>query len=70
MLNGSMGDKICHARGLRQGDPMSLMLFLFIMEVLHILIHKAYSWSLFNPIDVRAIPFRTSLYADDLVLFL
>jgi hypothetical protein len=38
--------------------------------VLHALIQKSIACSLLNPIDVRAIPFRTSMYADDLVLFL
>jgi hypothetical protein len=41
LLNGSPGRRICHARGLRQGDPLSPMLFLFVMEVLNALIKKA-----------------------------
>jgi hypothetical protein len=65
-----MGDRISHTKGLSQGDPLSPMLFLFIMEVLHALIQKADTWSLLNPIGVCAIPFRTSMYVDDLVLYL
>jgi hypothetical protein len=34
LLNGDSGSWICHARGLRQGDPLSSMLFLLIMEAL------------------------------------
>jgi hypothetical protein len=40
LMNGNPGEKICHARGLRQGDPLSPMLFLLVMEVLGALIHK------------------------------
>jgi hypothetical protein len=46
------------------------MLFLLIMEVLDSLIYKADSWSLFQDLHVCSIPFRTSLYADDLVVFI
>jgi hypothetical protein len=66
----AMGDRICHARGLRQGDPLSPLLFLFVMEVLHAMVRKVDDWSLLNPIGVCAIPLRTSLYADDIILFI
>jgi hypothetical protein len=42
-MNGTPGDRICHARGLRQGDPLSPMLFLLVMEVPNALIRKAES---------------------------
>jgi hypothetical protein len=47
LLNRLSGSRICHARGLRQGDPLSSMLFLLVMEVLHALIRKSDQWSLF-----------------------
>jgi hypothetical protein len=48
LLNGNPGRRICHARGMRQGDPLLPMLFQFIMEVLNGLIRKAEVWELFS----------------------
>jgi hypothetical protein len=45
------------------------MMFMLIMEVLNALIRHADDWTLLEGFKVRAIPYRTSLYADDLVLF-
>jgi hypothetical protein len=70
LLNGVPGERICHARGLRQGDPLPSMLFLHVMEILSALICKADEWSLWQPIGVRAIPYCASLYVDDLILFI
>jgi hypothetical protein len=61
MMNGSWGTRIYGAQGLKQGDPLSLMLFLLIMEVLNALIKKVDSWSLFQPLGASAIPNRTSI---------
>jgi hypothetical protein len=70
ILNGNQGDRICHAHGLRQGDPLSPMLFLLAMEVLNALISRADFWSLFKPLAVHGIRHWASLYADDLVVFI
>jgi hypothetical protein len=70
VLNGVPGDPICHGRRLCKGDSLSPMLFLLIMEVLDSLIHKANSWNLFQDLRISSIPFHTSLYADDLVIFI
>jgi hypothetical protein len=48
MINGTLGPKILHARGLRQEDPLSPMLFLLMMEALSALIRKADQWLLFQ----------------------
>ena len=35
LVNGKAGRRIAHARGLRQGDPISSMLFVIVMEALN-----------------------------------
>jgi hypothetical protein len=69
LLNGTMGQRIKHARGLRQGDPLSPMLFILVMNPLHRLIELAASRGLLHPILPRAVTLRCSLYADDAALF-
>jgi hypothetical protein len=39
LINGQPGRRICHARGLHQGDPLSPMLFVLVMEVLNHCLH-------------------------------
>jgi hypothetical protein len=70
LLNGVPGEHICHARGLYQGDPLSPMMFILVMEVLSALIHKADSWVLWQPLGVHSISHHASLYVDDLILFI
>ncbi|WVZ69147.1 LOW QUALITY PROTEIN: hypothetical protein U9M48_017983 [Paspalum notatum var. saurae] len=69
LLNGNPGRRICHARGLRQGDPLSPMLFVLVMGVLNALIKLAEEIGLLSPLGQQAIRSRASLYADDLVIF-
>lgn len=70
LLNGNPGRRICHGRGLRQGDPLSPMLFILVMEALNALFRRAEDLRLFTPLGSNAIKNRVSLYADDLVIFL
>ena len=70
LLNGVPGEVLYHRRGLRQGDPLSPMLFILVMDVLNRLIEKASTEGLLQPISTRNIHHRVSLYADDVVLFL
>jgi len=53
MLNGVPGDLIQHRCGLRQGDPLSLMLFILIMDVLNSLFVKAGEDGLLQPLSPR-----------------
>jgi hypothetical protein len=69
MMNGCPKQGICYARRLRQGDPLSPMLFLLVMEVLSALIRKADQWQLLRGLGVHSITHWTSLYVDDLILF-
>lgn len=69
MLNGEPGQPIRHRRGLRQGDPLSPMLFIIAMDVLTSLITKADELHLLQPLAQKSIGHRISIYADDVVLF-
>ena len=70
LLNGCPGERIALRRGLRQGDPLSPMLFILVMDVLCRLIEKASEEELLQPLARRALQHRISLYADDVVIFL
>jgi hypothetical protein len=70
LLNGVPGHRICHGRGLRQGDPLSPMLFVLVMECFSAMIMLANSRGLFSPLRPRSIKQRVSLSADDVVIFL
>ena len=41
LVNGSQGRKFMHAKGLRQGDPISPLLFVIAMDTLSALVTKA-----------------------------
>jgi len=70
LLNGIPGNSIVHQRGLRQGDPLSPMLFILVMDVLGHMVSKAANEGLLQPLSRRVLQHRISLYADDVVLFL
>jgi hypothetical protein len=70
LMNGIPGERIVHQRGLRQGDPLSPMLFILVMDVLSHMVSKAAEMGLLQPLSQRALQHCISLYADDAVLFL
>jgi hypothetical protein len=69
LVNGRPGDRILHARGLRQGDPPPPLLFIIVMEVLNALIAEADRRGVFSPLPDK-IKCHTSIYANDLVILL
>ena len=70
LVNGRPRNQICHARGLRQGDPLSPLLFVIVMEVLNALIAEADRRSVFAALLGDAIKYRASVYAENLLIFL
>ena len=68
IMNGRPGNRITHARGLRQGDPISPMLFVIVMESLNSLFKEADRRGALSPLPERVACNRKSLYADDVVL--
>jgi hypothetical protein len=70
MLNGVDGKHIKHRRGLRQGDPLSPLLFILAIDPLHRLLEKATCFGGLTPLPVREAKLRVSLYADDAIMFL
>ena len=69
MLNGSAGPKLMHARGLRQGDPLSPYLFILAMDVLSRIFDIATEEGHLTPLKGRQARLRLSLYADDVMIF-
>jgi len=68
LLNGQPGRRICHVRALRQGDPLSPMLFVLVMEVLNRFLLWIEDRQFLTPLRCVAGS-RVNLYMDDLVLF-
>jgi hypothetical protein len=68
-VNGSLGAKICHARGLRQGDPLSPQLFALAMEAITLMVCRAAEAGLLSTLGNCTQLQRVSIYTDDVVLF-
>lgn len=69
LVNGSPGPPILHAKGLRQGDPFSPMLFTLVIDALNSLLHHALEAGVLRKLTARHIASSVSLYADDVAIF-
>jgi hypothetical protein len=70
LLNGQPGRTIKHKRGVRQGDSLSPMLFILVMEVLGRLFCAARQEGIIRPLESPAIKHHCSIYADDVIMFI
>ncbi|GKV35501.1 hypothetical protein SLEP1_g43759 [Rubroshorea leprosula] len=70
LVNGSPTEEFMMGKGLRQGDPLSLFLFLMIAERLHGLVKKAKKEGLLHGIEVGSKGLTISLlqFVDDTVI--
>ena len=60
---------IAHACGLRQGDPVSPMLFTIAIDALNSLLLHAHHSGLLQRLTTRHASSSISLYADDVIIF-
>jgi hypothetical protein len=70
LVNGIPGNRIINCRGVRQGDPLSPMLFLLAIEPHHRLFSKAQELGLLGKVGRCCDNFRVSLYAVAAALFI
>jgi hypothetical protein len=70
LLNDSPGEHIAHRRGLRQGNPLSPMLFILVMDVVGLLFSKVEEAGLLQQLSRRKKLHRISIYVDDVAVFL
>lgn len=69
LLNGIPGPRIPHARGLRQEDPLSPMLFILAIDPLHHILRCAVEAGVLQPFRHAQVTVRVFLYADDAGIF-
>jgi hypothetical protein len=69
LVNGSPYGFFSGSRGLRQGNPLSPILFVFVMEALSRMIFAAVNGSLLKGFKVGNADFLHLLFADDTLIF-
>jgi len=69
LINGSPFGFFSSSRGLRQGDPLSPLLFVFVMEALSRMISAAVRGGLLEGFKIGDTDFSHLLFADDTLIF-
>jgi hypothetical protein len=69
LLNGSPGRPIKHECGLRQGDPISPMLIILVIDPLQRILQLVAEGGVLHPITSRSRGIKASLYDDDAAIF-
>jgi hypothetical protein len=69
LLNGISGAPIVHGKGLRQGDPLSPLLFVIAIDPITKILEEATRVGLLHKVHGRGVILRTSLYGDDVAVF-
>jgi len=70
LLNGQQGPVFSHRRRVRQGNPLSPMLFILAMDPLQRLLDMATQHGALTALPLPAARWRTSMYADDVAIFI
>jgi hypothetical protein len=70
LLNGTPGKRIFHRHGLRQYDPLSLMPFILVIDMLGHMFSKAAEEEILQPLARWVLPHIVYLYADDVAIFI
>ncbi|MFS9531476.1 reverse transcriptase domain-containing protein [Klebsiella pneumoniae] len=70
LLNGVPNPPIKHGRGLRQGDPLSPLLFVIAIDPLQRILQLATDINILTRLRGRAPSCRILMYADDAALFI
>lgn len=69
LINGIVGEQIQYKRGVRQGDPLSLYLFILVADVLQRLIKQAGNNGIIShPLDIQGSQ-PILQYADDTLIY-
>lgn len=69
LLNGVPGRTFIHKRGLRQGDPLSPLLFILCIDVLFRLMKKAVFSAHLPTVGIGDVKIHSIIFADDVLLF-
>lgn len=70
LVNGGLSEPIIHRTGLRQGDPLSPLLFVIVLDCMAAMFATSSQVGILKPIGNQRLAYRTSLYADDAIIFI